>query len=145
MIVSYEIHTFVNGEWKIDSIFDSRSLALSEARRIDEGRRYSAVRVIEESFDEATQRVDSRTIFRGSKIDEENAETLERKRQARTDVQAKLAERKVQKKQAEKRAIIQKEQKRFKGAVILTFLKVMGLVVLGAGLIVGIRYLATQL
>lgn len=142
MIVSFEIHTFVGGEWKIDSIFDSRDLALSEARRIDEGTRYSAVRVIEESFDEATQRVNSRTIFRGTKVDEENAGALERKKQVRSEVQARDAKKKTQKKQAARVQADKKKKKNRQNAVFMVFVKATGIVVFGTGVIIGIRYLA---
>ncbi|MCE2510695.1 MAG: hypothetical protein J4G10_06945 [Alphaproteobacteria bacterium] len=142
MIVSYEIHTFVGGEWKIDSIFDSRDLALSEARRIDEGKRYSAVRVIEESFDEGTQRVNSRTIYRGSKIDDENADALERKKRVRTEVQARDAKKKIEKKQAARAQAQKTKKKNFQGAMLMVFLKATGIVIFGAGVIIGIRYLA---
>ncbi len=145
MIVSFEIHTFVNGEWKIDSIFDSRDLALSEARRVDEGRRYSGVRVIEEIFDEGTQNVTSRTIYRGSKVDEENAAALEQKKRVRAEVQAKAAKRKVAKSQATRKEAVKKKQHSFNMAMTLIFFKVAGIVVFGVGLILGIRYLATML
>ncbi len=144
MIVSYEIHTFVSGEWKIDSIFDSRDLALSEARRIDEGTRYSAVRVIEESFDEATQRVNSWTIFRGTKVDKGNANALERKKQIRTEVQAKDAKKKTQKKQVARVEAEKKQKKSLQGAYLMVFLKATGIVVFGTGVIIGIRYLAVH-
>jgi hypothetical protein len=32
---AFEIYTFRNGTWKIDSVFDDRDLALMEADRID--------------------------------------------------------------------------------------------------------------
>ena len=145
MIVSYEIHTFVKGEWKIDSIFDSRDLALSEARRIDEGTRYSGVRVIEEIFDEGAQTVNSRTIFRGSKIEKENAQALEQRKQVREKVQARDARKKVDKGVAAKKAAVKKKKKSFQAAMVLIFFKTMGIVVLGVGLILGIRYLAEML
>ena len=60
---AFEIHTFQDGKWKIDSVFDDRELAMFEARRVDEGTRYSGVRVIEEVYDEATDLTTTRTIF----------------------------------------------------------------------------------
>ena len=65
----FEIHTFQDGKWKIDSVFDDRELALFEARRVDEGSRYSGVRVIEEKYDEASDLTTTRTIFRGGNVD----------------------------------------------------------------------------
>ena len=74
---AFEIHTFQDGRWKIDSVFDDRELALFEARRVDEGTRYSGVRVIEEIYDEASDLTTTRTIFRGG-----NADRQERLRKA---------------------------------------------------------------
>lgn len=52
----FELHTYRNGSWKIDSVFDDRDLALMEADRVDRSNRYSAVRVVEETFDEDTEK-----------------------------------------------------------------------------------------
>ncbi len=64
---AYEIHTFKDSVWKIDSVFDDRDLALHEANKIDEGSRYAAVRVIEENYDEVSDLTTTRTIFRGTR------------------------------------------------------------------------------
>ena len=62
---AFEIHTFRDGQWKVDSVFDDRELAVHEARKVDENGRYSSVRVIEENYDEASDLTTTRTIFRG--------------------------------------------------------------------------------
>ena len=62
---AFEIHTFKDGQWKIDSVFDDRELALHEARKVEEGGRYSSLRVIEENYDEVSDLTTTRTIFRG--------------------------------------------------------------------------------
>lgn len=72
MLVIYEIHTLRGGEWKIDSIFDDRDLALQEGHRIEHSNRFTAVRVVEETFDEATEKGSTRTIYRGTAIDRAN-------------------------------------------------------------------------
>ena len=64
---AFEIHTFHNGKWKIDSVFDDRDLALFEAGRMDTSSRYAGVRVIEENFDEDSQECTTRTIYRGAR------------------------------------------------------------------------------
>ncbi|MEE8334685.1 MAG: hypothetical protein V3R85_12635 [Alphaproteobacteria bacterium] len=38
-----------------------------EAKRMDDGNRFSGVRVVEETFDESTQETITRTIFRGGR------------------------------------------------------------------------------
>ena len=76
---AYEIHTFKDGVWKIDSVFDDRDLAVHEATKIDEGSRYAAVRVIEENYDEVSNLTTTRTIFRGSRsLKKKNAATDEK-------------------------------------------------------------------
>lgn len=81
MMVVYEIHTYRDGAWKIDSIFDDRDLAVLEAHRMERTLRYSGVRVVEETYDEATDKTVTRTIYRSSKAEKSNAAV----RQRRTD------------------------------------------------------------
>lgn len=64
---AFEIHTFKDGQWKIDSVFDDRELALHEARKVDESGRYSSLRVIEENYDEVSDLTTTRTLYRGGK------------------------------------------------------------------------------
>lgn len=68
MMVVYEIHTFRDAAWKIDSVFDDRDLAVLEALRVERSHRHAAVRVVEESIDEATDRTVTRTIYRTGKV-----------------------------------------------------------------------------
>ena len=62
---AFEIQTFKDGEWKVDSIFDDRELALYEAKKISGSTRYAGVKVIQEDWDEATNQTTTRTLFRG--------------------------------------------------------------------------------
>ncbi len=62
---AFEIHTFKDGKWKMDSVFDDRELAIFEAKKISEGSRYAGVKVIEENYDELTNLTTTRTLFRG--------------------------------------------------------------------------------
>jgi hypothetical protein len=62
---AFEIHTFRDGKWKMDSVFDDRELAVYEAKKIAAGSRYSGVKVVEENFDESTNLTVVRTVFRG--------------------------------------------------------------------------------
>lgn len=72
---SFELQTFREGKWKIDSVFDDRTYAIDEAKRLDASTRYSGVRVVEENYDEATNGVTSRTLFRGGAAKSDNAGT----------------------------------------------------------------------
>ena len=66
---AFELHTYSDGNWKIDSVFDNRELALYEARRVDDGSRYTRVRVIEENHDDSSDLTTTRTIFRGGTVE----------------------------------------------------------------------------
>jgi hypothetical protein len=82
MMVVYEIHTFRDGAWKIDSIFDDRDLAVLEAQRVDRAHRYSGVRVVEETYDQVTDKTVTRTIYRSSRVDKPNNEAFHRRAEA---------------------------------------------------------------
>jgi len=64
-MIAYELHTLRNGRWKMDSVFDDRDLAISQATQADDRKRYASLRLIEENFDEATETATTRVIFRG--------------------------------------------------------------------------------
>ena len=83
-MILFEIHTFRSGNWKIDSVFDDKELAVYEAQRIEKAGRFSAVRVIQEIYDEETQRTSVRTVYRTSKIDLANIEAARRRVQPLT-------------------------------------------------------------
>lgn len=74
MMVVYELHLIRDRDWKIDSVFDDRDLAVMEGRRMEKSRRYLGVRVVEETFDQATNRTVSRTIYRSSRVETPHAE-----------------------------------------------------------------------
>lgn len=69
MMVVYELQLFRDHDWKIDSVFDDRDLAVIEAQRIERSKRYSGVRVVEETCDQSTSRPVTRTIYRSSKVE----------------------------------------------------------------------------
>jgi len=60
---SFELQTFKAGKWEIDSYYDDRELALSEAERLDIGGRHNGVRVVEENYDETTNRSSYHVVF----------------------------------------------------------------------------------
>lgn len=65
MIVSYEVQTRVEKTWSINAVFDDEELATDEAFRVlSEGGNFTAVRVIEESYDEETTIAKERLVLR---------------------------------------------------------------------------------
>lgn len=73
MMVVYELHTYSNSAWKLDSVFDDRDLAVIEARQVEHSKHYSGVRVLEETLDDASNRTVSRTIYRSTKAEPSHA------------------------------------------------------------------------
>ena len=88
MITAFELQTYNDGKWKIDSIFDDRQLALFEAKRLAESGRFPGVRVVQESYDAEKDKTDFRIIYKGSKADEENTKAARRDRQVKSELAA---------------------------------------------------------
>ena len=61
--VSYEVLSTRGDSWTIESVYDDRDVALYEARSLRENRHLKAVKVIQEIYDDETDRTISRTIF----------------------------------------------------------------------------------
>jgi ferric-dicitrate binding protein FerR (iron transport regulator) len=86
--IAYELQSFSGGRWKIQGFFDDRDLAVSEAHRMEEARRFPAVRVIEERFDPETGGYKSRTVYRSSAVDQHNETALKERADTRREVEA---------------------------------------------------------
>jgi hypothetical protein len=140
---AYEIHTFVSGKWKIDSVFDDRDLALFEATRMEGSGRHAGVRVIEEEFDENTQKTRIRTIYRGSKLESSNAAALQASKETRRkakETHLHYADER-ERKQAES---VQAARRRVSNPIRLTGVFV-AIAMLGIGTVIGLRYLSNIL
>ncbi|MFO1189221.1 MAG: hypothetical protein U1E97_06455 [Alphaproteobacteria bacterium] len=140
MMVSFEIHTFRDGAWKIDSIFDDRDLALSEAKRMEEKNRYGAIRVIEETFNVTSNSVNTRTIFRSTKVDTENREATTKKIANDKEMKARKmvapAER-IRLQKAREKAQAEKKHGTYAGLI----LKLGVIVILGVATLISLRFL----
>jgi len=138
-MVSFEIHTFRDGAWKIDSVFDDKELALSEAQRMEMKNRYGAIRVIEETFNESTNSVSSRTIFRSTKVDAENREATAKHVANAREFKG------VRKGSAQKERMIQARKKKIEEARHGTYagliFKLGIILIAGISLMMGLRYL----
>lgn len=94
--LSYELQTFLGGTWKTDSVFDDREIATFEAQRVQKSGRYSAVRLVEDRYDQKSGNYVSKTVFRATKADSPNIEATDRLRKARIEKdQLRQAERKI--------------------------------------------------
>ncbi len=131
---AYEIHTFRNGRWKIDSVFDDKELALFEAHRMDGSGRFSGVRVVEEAFDENDNKTSARTIFRGSKATQANQKGANATSRSQSRQDAEIERRRKAARDAERRRIQQRKAKKkrdetnpYRLATILLLLALFGL------------------
>jgi ferric-dicitrate binding protein FerR (iron transport regulator) len=136
--VSYEIHTYRNGQWKIDSVYDDREIALYEAQRLQGLGRAAGIRVVEERFNSDSGKINNRTIFRAAKADEANNEALERQKAARNEVQAKQASKAAR---GELKPSEPPAERPRPSPIALT-LTLGAIVLAGIGVIVALRYLA---
>ncbi len=107
---------------------------------MDESGRHPGVRVIEEEFDEGTQKTKIRTIFRGTKIAEANAQALERTREVREHVQRQRtvqAQEKVRKRAEAVRAAKARKSNPFRLIGLFSLIALFGLAAM-----VALRYLS---
>jgi hypothetical protein len=88
---SYEVQIFRDKRWRIDSMFDDKSLALYEARRMNGSGRYVCVRVVEECFDEVTGQTRLSTIYRGDRIEQAHQRDLDDAIKMRRDIKQRQA------------------------------------------------------
>lgn len=138
-LVGYELHTYRGGTWKIDSIYDDREIAIFEAQRVFASGRFTAIRVVEERFDQASGKASTKTVFRSAKSDDENTEAVERQKAARREAQEarKAAGAGDFEPGAGRPAAADSSGP---GAVTLVLI-LGGLVLAGIGAIVGVRYI----
>lgn len=70
LIVTFEIYTFRNGNWTVDSVHDDKNLAIHQARLLLDGRHHMAIKVMEETYDEAADKSMSKVVFSKKKSDD---------------------------------------------------------------------------
>lgn len=138
---AFEIHTFHNGRWKIDSVFDDRDLALFEASRMESSKRHAGVRVIEENFDEESRKCTTRTIYRGANnVQSKTAPENKARQDARSGAPANKLGRELNRKKRAKKS----KNKKKKGVVFSIMVLALALFG-GVTAIIGLRLLANLL
>ena len=60
---TFEIQLYKSGIWNADSYFDDRELAMSEAEKLSGSAKHAGVRVLQEDFDEKSNKSDCRVVF----------------------------------------------------------------------------------
>jgi len=137
---SYEIHTFTNGDWKIQAFFDDKDLALLEAKRMIQSRRYPALRVTEEYWDDRNQVFRSRTIYRESEAERHNQQVAEKRAEVRREAEESRERRQASREAQRKKAA---NQPSFGETYVGLALKGIGIFALGVGAIVILNALAS--
>ena len=62
-LTAFEVQSFRNGNWKIETITDDKSLALHQAEQVIMNPAVAKVRVIEEAYDQASEQQKFRIVF----------------------------------------------------------------------------------
>ena len=70
---SYELQVYARGNWNVLAIFDDRRLSEVEARVIRRSRRYVAIRIREEVYDQVLAGFRSRVIYHYSQTEQKVA------------------------------------------------------------------------
>ncbi len=141
MITAFELQTFQGGKWKIDSIFDDRDLVVFEAKRLHESGRFPAVRVVEEIYDFDSDRTVTRTIFKSAKTDRGNAVAARRQKQVESEVQE--SHQKAEQMRTVKAK--KKAQADSNRLYVMLALKTVGIVIVGAAVLIALKYFSDVL
>ena len=65
--VSYEIYSFKGGNWMLDSVHDDKNMAIHQGRMLISSPHHMAIRVIQETYDDATDNTTSKIIYKEQK------------------------------------------------------------------------------
>ena len=140
---AYEIQTYTNGRWKIDSVFDDRQLAVFEAKRMDQSGKYSGVRVTLESVNETSGKIVSQTVFRGGKVTKANAKQLQKRSTANQKVD--LARKKQLVENAERKRQVKRQAVKKKSSPVRLIVILILLGGFAAGAMIGLSKLDKML
>lgn len=136
---AFEIHTYQSGKWKINSVFDDRDLAMFEAQRMDSSGRYTGIRVVEEIYVVSTRETKTRTIYRGSKIAEANAEQLRKSKENR--IKSAQAGKKVRADPVQRRTVAKKRKIKKKASPVRLIMIMIMITAMAAGAMYGLLVL----
>ena len=77
--VAFEVDTYQNNRWVLECVLDDKDMALSTAKRLYDSKRFSAVRVVQETYDEASNASRERVIFETTVADRDNRVAQQKK------------------------------------------------------------------
>lgn len=65
--VSFEIYSFKNGDWMLDSVHDDKNMAIHQGRMLIASPHHMAIRVVEESYDDVTDNSMTKIVYKEQK------------------------------------------------------------------------------
>jgi len=65
--VSFEIYSFKGGNWMLDSVHDDKNMAIHQGRMLIASPHHMAIRVVQETYDEASDNTTSKIIYKEQK------------------------------------------------------------------------------
>ncbi len=65
--LSFEVQSFRDGKWMIDSVYDDKEMAVNTGRNLLESRHHASVRVVSETYDDESGESSSRVVFKEEK------------------------------------------------------------------------------
>jgi hypothetical protein len=74
-MTTFEIYSFKNGDWMIDSVHDDKQMALHQARMLLESPHHMAIRVLQEVYDDEADKSMSSVVFKQQKGDDKRKKT----------------------------------------------------------------------
>ncbi|MHA1597782.1 MAG: hypothetical protein ACTSV1_03595 [Alphaproteobacteria bacterium] len=102
--VSFEIYSFKNGNWMLDSVHDDKNMAIHQGRLLITSPHHMAIRVVEERYDPDSDQSASKIIFKDQKGADETP--VKRKPVAKKAVAKKAAPKKKKKKKKKNRSLV---------------------------------------
>ena len=71
---TFELQVYKSGNWNVDSYFDDREIAMSEAERLNGSGRYLGIRLMQEDYDESSNMSSCRVVYSKMRQSEANQE-----------------------------------------------------------------------
>ena len=77
--ISFEVDTYQNKRWVLECVLDDKDMALSTAKLLDESKRFIAVRVVQETYNDVSRSSHEQVIFKTTDANLESPATQQRK------------------------------------------------------------------
>ena len=133
---TFEIQVYKGGIWNVDSFFDDREIALSEAERLNDTGRHAGVRILEEKYDESSNIARYRVVY--SKLKNSGASDDWRKQARQTSKISSSSNNRARKRTVQRKAKSQKNKGGFYMSLIVAFV----ILIAGVAAMIGLQEIA---